>query len=217
MKLWLFSHRCPLCDRRASTYLCAGCAAAIEQCRRHPQSPVEICASVRVHVWGSYAGALRRALEVLKYKQRPELGDWLGERLGRWWLNQDKPPLAFQVVAVPLHPSRQAQRGYNQADRIARAFCQRTGFVYRPHGLRRIVATPALHGLDPERRARALEQAFAVGTAPAVRPVLLVDDICTTGSTLARCAAALLKAGSGAVEAAVIARPALDRRPRADA
>ncbi len=172
---------------------------------------------MRVHPWGAYAGALRRALEMLKYDQMPQLGDWLGEQLGRWWLVEQKPLHGFQVVAVPLHSDRQAQRGYNQAERIARAFCRRTGLPYRPHGLRRILATPALHGLDPERRARELEHAFAVDSVAAGRPILLVDDICTTGSTLARCAAALRKAGSGAVEAVVVARPVLNRKPRADA
>ncbi|AGY57871.1 ComF family protein [Gloeobacter kilaueensis] len=209
MKFWLFQHRCPLCEQRTSDYLCARCGAELTSSRFEQRRTST--GSLAVYPWGVYAGLLRRALELLKYGNRPEIGDWLGERLGRWWL-EERWPRHYRVIAVPLHAERLSERGYNQAERLARAFCRRTGMVHSSHLLQRTRATPALHRLDPIERARAIEDAFSVVGSLPPEPVLLVDDIFTTGGTLRQCAVALQQRGSGPVSAIVVARPLLYRQ-----
>lgn len=111
------------------------------------------------------------------------------------------------VVPIPLHRDRQAQRGYNQAELIARSFCQVTGLRLRPQGLSRVRNTTAQFGLSIAQRQQNLDGAFRLG--PDLRsqrsqvPILLLDDIYTTGATV-RSAAKTLEA-SGFPVASLVA------------
>lgn len=116
------------------------------------------------------------------------------------------------LVPVPLHRSRQRDRGYNQAELLAREFARRTGLGIWP-ALVRGRATQRQHSLDRATRLRNLSQAMELST---VRPpadalgamptVLLVDDILTTGATLEACAGILRAAGVPAVYGFAVAR-----------
>ena len=97
------------------------------------------------------------------------------------------------VVPIPLHASKQKQRGYNQAALIAQSFCQATGLKLKQNGLERVRETKAQFGLSASERENNLAEAFAVGSELRHRhldtPVLLVDDIYTTGATAKFCCA----------------------------
>jgi predicted amidophosphoribosyltransferase len=98
-------------------------------------------------------------------------------------------PLAQQrpiVIPIPLHPERQQQRTYNQAERIARSFCDVTGLPLKANGLLRLKKTAAQYELSRQERFLNLQQAFSMGPdLPSTHrpPILLVDDIFTTGAT----------------------------------
>lgn len=208
---WLFQRDCPVCSRPATVLVCPGCEADIGA---QLYSPAVITSlGLNVYVWGRYHDRLRRLLELLKYAREPALGDWLGERLGRWWLTQGYPRHGYWVAAVPIHAERRQERGYNQAERIARGFSTRTGLPLYDC-LARKRATPALHGLNPEQRELALRGSFKLTRPVNRRSVLLVDDILTTGSTLRACATELQRSNCPSVEAVVVARPAFNRSNR---
>ena len=114
-------------------------------------------------------------------------------------LNPPPWPLA-PLVAVPLHPNRLRQRGYDQAAELARLIG-----APRWKGLRRIRATAPQSERNADARRHNLDGAFAVvGEVP--QAVVLVDDVMTTGSTLHACAQTLRKAGCKEVNAWVCAR-----------
>jgi len=114
------------------------------------------------------------------------------------------------TVAVPLHRGRERARGFNQSELLARIIRSRLQLRAPPGRLRRIRATPQQVGHDRLWRAQNVQGAFAwQGADLGRRPILLIDDVATTGATLDACAAALKAGGSGPVIGATVARVAL--------
>ncbi|MEM9150205.1 MAG: ComF family protein [Cyanobacteria bacterium P01_F01_bin.3] len=161
--------------------------------------------------WGCYEGSLKRAIAQMKYHNRPAIALRLGEELGLRWLQLFPIQKSFQVVPVPLHQVRLAERGYNQAEQIARGFCRVVGVSCRPHGLVRRYQTQAQHTLSPQSRAVNLRGAFSIGPKlnRSEKPVLLLDDIFTTGATVAEAQQALNRAGFSVLGSAVVAQARL--------
>jgi competence protein ComFC len=117
---------------------------------------------------------------------------------------------AHSVVAVPLHPDRLRQRGFNQAELLARDLRRRLALGEPPGRLIRTRATPPQVGHDRLWRLENVRGAFEWrGAALAGRPLLVVDDVATTGATLDACAMALRSAGSGPVIGVSVARVAV--------
>jgi ComF family protein len=112
------------------------------------------------------------------------------------------------VVAVPLHWARQWERGYNQADAIARELAAAIRLHYDPGVLRRVKATPQQAQPSATARRENIRGAFRVNPGARIegRTVLLVDDVMTTGSTAAEAARVLCQAGASRVVVVVLAR-----------
>ncbi|HET8786439.1 MAG TPA: phosphoribosyltransferase family protein, partial [Candidatus Limnocylindrales bacterium] len=152
-------------------------------------------------------GVTRDALHAIKYGGEQRLAEPLGRAVGRRWAAVGVG--ASLVANVPVHADRARQRGYDQAELIASVAARHLQLPFRPL-LRRERATIAQFDLDRRDRARNVRGAFAV--VPTLVPdvdgqwVLLVDDVVTTGSTLAACAVALHDAGALAVSAVTVAR-----------
>ena len=111
------------------------------------------------------------------------------------------------VVPVPLHPARLRARGFNPAARLARVLARELSVRFDPLALARVRDTPSQTGLDRRARARNVAGAFRAraGLAPPAR-VWLIDDVVTTGSTLASAARALRRAGAREVIGVCAAR-----------
>ena len=111
------------------------------------------------------------------------------------------------VAPVPLHRSRLRERGYNQAELLAKEVGRRTGAPLAVRLLSRTgAAGPQAQAKSVEARLAAVRGAFQAAPEAAGADVLLIDDVCTTGSTLAACADALLRAGAVRVAALTFAR-----------
>jgi len=113
------------------------------------------------------------------------------------------------VVPVPLSKERRRRRGYNQMDLVAKALAGLLGLPCKTDALSRVRDTRSQVGLDAVARHRNVQDAFlARREAVQGSVILLVDDLFTTGATLAACAAALREAGSGEVYALTVGRAA---------
>ncbi len=214
----------PWRDREASC--CAGCWSALPRlegvrCRRCA-SPWEgapagafylclRCASIdrdpidRIDAWGAYRGGLEQLLVAFKFRRHDFLDAPLARLLVECWCTWSETAIDA-VVAVPMHPRKQRERGYNQAALLARRFARAAGLPLVPRALRKTRDTAAQSSLHREERAANLRGAFAADPLVRGRRVLLIDDVCTTGATLRACARALRRAGAEGVAALTVAR-----------
>lgn len=157
-----------------------------------------------------YNEAAKRLILPFKYADRPEAARGLARLLLR--PGAALLTAADLLVPVPLHKTRLAARGYNQAGQLARALARLTGRPVAIDALIRLRATRALSELDQHERETAMNGAIAVRpgrqSLVAGRTVLLIDDVLTSGATASACAMALLEAGAAAVDVLAIARVA---------
>ena len=155
---------------------------------------------------GLYEGALRAS--ILALKREPNVTRRLLETLRR---TQQRTPLAEAdlIVPVPLHPSREGERGFNQAVVLARELARATKLPIDEYSLVRRVHTERHRaGMDARSRRDSVGGAFEVRRPEPIagRRVLLIDDVFTTGATVSECAAVLKSAGAADVYVLTIAR-----------
>jgi ComF family protein len=154
-----------------------------------------------------FEGLVRSSLHALKYGGERRLARVLGAALADRWRHAGAG--GDVLVPVPVHRDRERQRGYDQAVLLARSAGADLGMPVAAC-LERIRATTAQYELGRHMRAANVARAFRVrpGTAWSVAGawVVLVDDVATTGATLASCAHALLEAGAIAVSAVTVAK-----------
>lgn len=201
---------CAACQRPVAhaRAFCPACASTVQ--RHRGAGP----RSIPTHAAFLYGGALATA--ILRWKFERALG--VGTQLSGLFVAETAREVAAGalLVPVPLHPRRLAERGFNPAALLAAALARRSGARFVPDLLRRVRDTPKQSLLGRHERASNVAAAFAATASPSA-PVVLIDDVCTTGATLCACRAALLLAGAPWVSAAVLAwAPGADPSPPAE-
>jgi len=223
----------PICDAcrdsvaRQTDALCARCGEALDlDLESSRQLPAEgllchVCRAVppmfeRALAYAVYQDKLREMVHLLKYERMREIAKLLGGMLAKSILTlRCETGRELIVVTVPLFPSKQRQRGYNQSELLADAAIAELRTLAPEWRLRRIAGllvrtrdTQSQFELSTHGRRRNLAGAFAIDSAklPPGCEVLLVDDIYTTGATARECARVLRRAGARKVWVATLAR-----------
>ncbi len=203
----LYPPKCPFCGRileRGEDGMCAGCQQDLPWTEGKGRC-VDGCDACLSPLW--YQDGVRDGVHRYKFGGGAGHAELFGELMAqcladRWDGRTDL------VTWVPLHPRRKRDRGYDQAELLARRVSRRIGAPAAPT-LEKVRAT----GVQPRPREEAHRRANVAGAYRALpgigltgRRVVLVDDVVTTGSTMAECAACLRGAGAEAVVGLTLAR-----------
>lgn len=179
--------RCVGCHAVSNRVFCGECEAEA------PVTHFDEIDGVPLVAAGAYAGPLARGIRRFKYERQPALAEPLASLLVERARDMALPSGSVWVP-VPLHYVRLVERGYNQSALLAAALASRTGTRVDASALERSRDTP--HQAELERAARLanVEEAFVV-RKKACGPVVLVDDVITTGATVRACLRALTREG----------------------
>ena len=194
----IFPPRCISCaDVLPVNYLwqlCPPCDSSLERC---DNSGANLNFSLYI-----YNDTIRQAIHNFKYNSRPKHGVFLGSLMAEY-ANEVLPRnIAIDmVIPIPLHKTKQRERGFNQAKILAHAICTPLNLNLNTSVLERTRNTSRQADLNITERAENLEGAFTVQDPLAVsgKNILLIDDILTTGSTIQACRAELLAFGANRV------------------
>ena len=204
----LLPPRCVLCGRPGqypARDLCPACDDSL------PLAPgnallCNLSPADRVFAPYAYAPPIDAMIQALKYRGHLTLGRVLGELLARGAAELGLHLDVDCVLPVPLHPHRHASRGFNQSAEIARCAARRLRLPVAPGIAIRQMATPPQVGLPAAERRANLVHAFAASAEDVSgRRIVIVDDVVTTGSTVAELARTLRNAGAVSVDAWCVA------------
>ncbi len=156
---------------------------------------------------GVYTGVLKELVHKLKYHVK----DYLCKVLAKFYFEQLKNQLPWNeidyIVPVPLHFINKWRRGYNQSELISKELGKITKKQVKPDLLLRIRKTKTQVGLSREQRLTNLSNAFKYNKKYNLmdKNILLVDDVCTTATTINQCSEVLIRSGANKVWGATIA------------
>ena len=211
----VFPHRCSICGEWGEEFICESCVERIERvpapfcvrcgCRNCRSTPDSFAA---VRAVALYRGVMKEAVSAFKYRGQRVLADPLAKILHAYLVESADIPWgrADRIVPVAMYRDKERQRGYNQSRLLAERLSALSGIPLLPNAVHRVRTAPQAWQAAQDRAANVLG-AFNVPDPSPVRGsvILLVDDVCTTRSTLHECSLALTGAGARVVYAVCLA------------
>lgn len=215
----IFPNNCAACEHPMNygeSVICTHCLNALPYTDYHlySENPIEKLFWGKTQLRAATAlfyfhkgNRVQRLMHELKYRKDKEVGLLLGRMLGIVLTNSDRFGEIDRVVPVPLHPKKLRLRGYNQSELIARGIAEELGVVLDSSSLVRTVNTSTQTRKSRFDRHKNVQQVFGLNNYHPSRSehVLLVDDVVTTGATLASCASVFRQAKSTEVSLCVAA------------
>ncbi len=215
----LFPKYCIACETLISAetgFLCLSCKHTLPytdmekmeenaaQIRMLTRLPVQYAASLLYFI---DAGMVRAMLHKLKYHNRPEIGIYLGELLAQKFSAQSWFRSIDAIVPVPLHTAKKAKRGYNQSECIAEGIANYSHKPVLSNVIKRTRNTSSQTDKSRKERMDNVADAFALRRAKQVegKHILLVDDVLTTGATLASCGRSIVTGADCTLSIATVA------------
>lgn len=179
---WIYKKKCYFC--RSSKECVKMCSQCYNEMDYLPYEINRVINGKKIYCAGIYEKNLQKLIRGLKYHNQPDLSYYLAKFMADYW-NAISGDTDFQVVPVPIYEKRKKKRKYNHMELVAEDFCRLTGCAYNPNLIKRIKDTKPQYNLKKIERAENLKNAFQLDKEKLLpgRKILIIDDICTTGST----------------------------------
>lgn len=189
----IYKKKCYFCGKsKDSVKMCPNCYNELSFADTNVNRIID---GVNIYTCGIYEKNLQKLIRGLKYHKQKELAYYLAKFMYEYFqkLNLEG---SFQVVPVPLHKNRIKKRKYNHMELVSEEFCRLSGFTPNHELIKRVKDTRPQYKLSRQERMKNLSGAFRVDKEKYLHlPILLIDDICTTGSTFEEMITALKKEG----------------------
>lgn len=179
---WIYKKKCYFCkSSKESVKMCSDCFDELEFL------PVQVnrkFKGVNIYCAGVYSKNLQKLIRGLKYHGQRELAYYLAKFMYEYWERLDLGD-DFQIVPVPIFPKREKKRKYNHMDLVAGELAKLGNFVVNTDIIKRTKDTKPQYKLNKSQRMENLSNAFSVDKSKLIegKKLLIIDDICTTGST----------------------------------
>ncbi len=180
---WIYKKKCYFCRQsHESVKMCSKCYDSLEFLSYGKRLAID---GVSVYCAGVYDKNLQKLIRGLKYHNQRDLAFYQAKFMYEYWQNITSET-DFEVVPVPLHKDREYKRRYNHMELVAEEFCRLSGSTLNTKLITRVKNTKPQYKLTPAERAENLNNAFKVDKSQLINgKILILDDICTTGSTFA--------------------------------
>ncbi len=212
---YIFPPRCVFCNEilkaGAPIYICEKCADKIDfynNCINDLSLPKDLKTYCDGMICvGRYSESLKESLRRFKFSNKPSYYRAFGTLIALKVQNTIKLDDIDLIIPVPLHKNRQKQRGYNQAELVAKHASKQLKIPFAENVLIKTSESKSQSVLSRKERFFNLEGLFYVNNAETIfnKNILLIDDIITTGSTVNQCCKVLKEAGASSIIAGVIA------------
>lgn len=179
---WVYKKKCYFCGKSAeSTKMCINCFEDMEFL------PVEVnrkIGKVDVYCCGVYEKNLQKLIRGLKYHNQRELAYYQAKFMHDYWQNVLNKKEFYHVIPVPIYKTREKSRKYNHMKLVGEEFCKLCGYNLNEEIIIRVKDTKPQYRLTRPQRMENLANAFKINKDKLPKePIMILDDICTTGST----------------------------------
>lgn len=178
---WIYKKKCYFC--RSSKEAVKMCSKCYDEMDYLPVKVNRIVEGKKVYCAGVYSKNLQKLIRGLKYHNQRDLAFYLAKFMAEYFQKlTDKSD--FEVVPVPIFPKREKKRKYNHMNLVGEEFCRLTSNTLNTNLIKRVKDTKPQYKLKRAERMLNLSNAFEVnGEYYTGKAILIIDDICTTGST----------------------------------
>lgn len=177
----IYIKKCYICSKsEENSFLCSKCISKVEYL---PLGVNRIISDKKIYCATEYSGVIQKVIRGIKYHNQKQLAYFQAHIMYMYWKSLKKND-NYVVIPVPLSKERLKKRKYNQIQIVAEEFCKMTGYKLDTNIIRRIKNTKPQYNLTKKERIENLKNAFAIDTTTYNNnPILLLDDVCTSGTT----------------------------------
>ena len=190
----IYRKKCYFCGKsKYSLKMCPKCFNKLEFCDFNANRIID---GINIYCAGIYNKELQKLIRGLKYHRQKDLAYYQAKFMYDYFINLDLQNKDFEIIAVPLHLKRIKQRKYNHMELVAEEFSKLSGYICNFDLIKRIKDTKPQYKLNRKQRLENLSGAFVVNKEfYKGKTILILDDICTTGSTFEEMIQELVKSG----------------------